>query len=567
MASLVRKKIHGQHYYYARQSARVDGRPKIVKTWYLGRVDDIIAKCADPTVAPAPRTLVRDFGAVAALFDLAQRLRLVEYVDRHVPQRGSGPSAGTYLLVAVLNRCLAPRSNADIATWFDRTVLPRLLPIEARQLSSQRVWNNLDRVSPDAIRAIECDLIATLVRDFEIDLRQVLFDAANCFTFLDTSATESSLAQRGRSKEGSASLRSVGVAMLTSRDFNLPLFHRTFTGNQSDALQLRSLCSQLAARCQAISATCESITLVFDEGKHSEATLDLVDAGEFHVIGSLAPTHYPDLLATPPADLADLSPEGLLGVRAQRVRRSVDGVERAVVVTYDEHLFQAQTRRLERLVGQRHRKLEALESQLARWQEGNEKDGRVPTVSGVTKKVHGWLRAQHLGDLFRVSIGERDGLPTLEHAFDGEAWERLRSTLLGKTLLFTDNDDWSDAEIVRGYRAQHHVKHAFRTMQCPGSIALRPPSDWTDQQVEVHVFCCVLALLLSSLLQRELQRQGVERTPDELFDQLGGIREVELLYPPRDKRGKTRSTRIVSEMTPEQRTLYETLKLDRHVPA
>ena len=565
MASLIRKTIHGHSYYYARQSARVDGRPKIVKTWYLGRVDDIIAKCADPTVAPAPRTLVRDFGTAAALCDLARRLRLVEHVDRHVPKRGSGPSVGTYLLVAVLNRCLAPCSKAGVAAWFDRTVLPRLLPVQARQLSSQRFWDNFDRLSSDAIQAIERDLVTALVRDFEIDLRQVLFDATNFFTFLDTFNNKSSLAQRGHSKEGRASLRIVGVALLASRDFHLPLFHRTYAGNQPDAPLFRSLCSQLAARCRAISAACESITLVFDKGNNSKANLALVDASEFHVIGSLVPTHYPDLLATPPAELADLAPEGLPGVRARRVRRNVYGVERTVVVTYNEHLFQAQTRTLERLIGQRRRKLEALAAQLARWHAGEVKGGRAPTLAGVTKKVNGWLRARHLGDLFRVTIGEREGLPTLEHAFDAEAWERLQSTLLGKTLLFTDNDDWSDAEIVRGYRAQHHVECAFRTMKCRHRIALRPQYHWTDQKIEVHVFCCVLALLLSSLLQRELQRQGVERTPDELFDQLGGIREVELLYPPRDKRGKTRSKRIVSEMTPEQRVLYKALELDRHV--
>ena len=567
MASITRKIIHGQTYYYARQSARVDGRPKIVKTWYLGRVDDIIAKCTDPTVAPAPRTLVRDFGAVAALFDLAQRLRLVEHVDRHVPQRGSGPSVGTYLLVAILNRCLAPCSEAGIAAWYDRTVLPELLPVRGSQLSSQHFWDNFDRVTPDAIQAIECDLVAALVRDFEIDLRQVLFDTTNCFTFLDTSNNKSSLAERGHTKEGPTSLRSVGVALLASRDFHVPLFHHTYTDNQPDAPQLRSLCSQIATRCQAISAACESITLVFDENETSEANLALVDASEFHVIGSLAPALYPDLLATPPAELADLTAAGLPGVRAQRVRRNIYGVERTVVVTYNDELFQAQTRSLARLIGQRRRKLEALAAQLDSWQAGEVKSGRAPTVAGVTKKVNGWLRARHLSDLFRVTIGERDGLPTLEHAFDAEAWERLQSTLLGKTLLFTDNDDWSDAEIVRGYLAQRRVERAFRTMQCRHRMALRPPSHWTDQRIEVHVFCCMLALLLSSLLQRELQRQGVERTPDELFDQLGGIREVELLYPPRDKRGKTRSTRIVSEMTPEQRTLYEALKLDRHMPA
>ena len=226
-----------------------------------------------------------------------------------------------------------------------------MLPVQARQFYSRRFRDNFDRLSAKAIQAIECDLVTALVRDFEIDLRQVLFDATNFFTFLDTFNTKSSLAQRGHSKEGRAALRIVGVALLASRDFHLPLFHRTYAGNQPDAPLFRGLCSQLGARWRAISAACESITLVFDKGNNSKANLVLVDASEFHVIGSLVPTHCPDLLATPPAELADLAPEGLPGVRVRRVRRNVYGVELTVVVTYNEQLFQAQTRTLERLIG------------------------------------------------------------------------------------------------------------------------------------------------------------------------------------------------------------------------
>ena len=36
MASLTPKVINGRTYYYARDCQRVDGRPKIVKTTYLG---------------------------------------------------------------------------------------------------------------------------------------------------------------------------------------------------------------------------------------------------------------------------------------------------------------------------------------------------------------------------------------------------------------------------------------------------------------------------------------------------------------------------------------------------
>ena len=102
------------------------------------------------------------------------------------------------------------------------------------------------------------------------------------------------------------------------------------------------------------------------------------------------------------------------------------------------------------------------------------------------------------------------------YRFRWRAWERLQDTLLGKTLLFSDNDGWSDAELVRGYRAQHHVESAFRQMKDRDCIAIRPQYHWTDhQKIETHVLCCVLALCC--LLQRELSRRG------EQF--LGGLQQ------------------------------------------
>ena len=102
------------------------------------------------------------------------------------PNAAPAPPSACILLVASLNRCLAPRSKAGGAARFDRI----LLPVQARQLYSQRFRDNFDHLSAKAIQAIECDLVTALVRDFEIDLRQMLFDATNCFTFLDTFNTD-----------------------------------------------------------------------------------------------------------------------------------------------------------------------------------------------------------------------------------------------------------------------------------------------------------------------------------------------------------------------------------------
>src|ERR1700684_2529865 len=111
MASITKKTIRGKVYYYARECRRVDGKPKIVWQKYLGKADDIVAALTQPAATaagtPVQHAVISEFGAVVALFDLAQRLRLVEFIDRHVPagHGPKGPSVGTFLLVAALNRC------------------------------------------------------------------------------------------------------------------------------------------------------------------------------------------------------------------------------------------------------------------------------------------------------------------------------------------------------------------------------------------------------------------------------------------------------------------------------
>ena len=568
MASLIRKRIRGQSYWYARECQRVDGRPKIVWQQYLGRAQDLIDAVQGVRAAaapPAPREVVlRNFAAPAALYDLACRLRLVELIDRHVPKRGAGPSVGTYLLVAALNRCVAPCSKAQIGAWFETTALRRWLPLEPRQLTSQRFWDHMDRVSPEAIVAIERDLTAHLVGEFDLDLRRLLFDGTNFFTFLDTFNDRSRLAQRGKSKQGRASLRIVGLALLVSADFHVPLLHRTYPGNQHDAPTFASLTDELVARYREIAQGAEHVTLVFDKGNNSKDNLGAVAESPYHFVGSLVPTQHPKLLAVPAARFRSLAEEGLPGVRVYRTRETVFGASRTVLVTYNENLFVAQSQTLLREIAKRQQALRELQHQLRRHRQGAVRAGRPPSVETTKKKVEGWLRARHLRELFQVEVTAERGVPALSYRFDTRAWGRLQRTLLGKTLLFTDNDDWSDAEIVRAYRSQHHVEAAFRTMKDPRHISLRPQHHWTDQKIEVHVFYCVIALMLCSLLRRQLHQAGIDRSIPQLLEQLGTIREVALLYPPPPRQRRPVLHTTLSAMSEEQRTLYTALDLERY---
>ena len=56
---------------------------------------------------------------------------------------------------------------------------------------------------------------------------------------------------------------------------------------------------------------------------------------------------------------------------------------------------------------------------------------------------------------------------------------------------------------------------------------------WTDSKIRVHAFYCVLALLLTSLLQRELAQRGESLSINRMLEELGGIRETLVVYPRR----------------------------------
>jgi transposase len=564
MVSIIKKQVRGKPYYYARECRRVDGKPKIVWQKYLGKAEDIVALLSQPQAAAPVSAVLTEFGAIAALFDLAGRLRLVEHIDRHVPAgRGpSGPSVGTYLLLAALNRAVEPRSKTQIAAWFDRSILRRLLDFRPEQLTSQRFWNQMSRVSGKAIVAIERDLTAHLVREFDLDIRRVLFDATNFFTFIDTFNERCTLAQRGHSKEGRAALRIVGLALLVSADFHIPLCHHTYPGNQTDSPTFASLTDELIKRHELLSTQVEDITLIFDKGNNSKANLEAVDNSPYHFIGSLVPSQHPDLLAAPREHFRSLAAEGLPGVSVYRCKKEVFGKTRTIVVSYNERLFVAQSRTLLREIAKRQRLLAELQESLQRRQTGQIKGGKPPTVEGTRKKVQGWLTSSELKQLFEVAVSATNNLPVLTYRFREEAWQQLQATRLGKTILFSDQHEWRDAEIVRGYRSQHHVEDAFRDLKNTQYMALRPQRHWTDQKIRVHVFYCVMALTLCGLLRRELHNKGITRSLVAILEDLGQIKEVCLFSASTDGAAPLLQVTL-TQMTEDQQALYHALDLGR----
>ncbi len=556
--SLQKKIIRGHPYWYARECQRVEGKPKIVWQKYLGKAEDIVRARGAPSPPPTPKQVIlSDFAAAATLYDLTRQLDLVATIDRHAGKREQGISVGTYLTLAALNRCLAPTSKAGMAEWYQSTVLGRLVPVPRHALTSQRFWDHMSYLDAQKIQAIEQDLTRTLIERFQIDLSCLLYDTTNFYTFIDSFNEAPSLAQRGKSKEKRMDLRLVGLALLVTRDFHLPLFHHVYPGNAHDTTTLASITETLVARYRLFSQSVEGITLVYDKGNNSEEIQARWDHSPYHFVGSLSPAQHPDLMRIPRSRFHPLAGEDLEGELAFRTRKHVLGAERTVLVTYNPELFLAQTATLLREIRKRTRKLRELQTRLAH----PPARGKTPLLDSVQKQVQTILSRRHMKDLIDVEVHEKGGKPRLRYHVKESAWNSLQHTLLGKNILFTDQEAWNDEEIVRGYRGQHHIEEAFKRMKNPHFVSWRPLYHWTDQKIRVHAFYCVLGLLLSSLLRRTLAQKGIDLSIMRILSTLSKIKEVALIYAGPGSR--TLPVISYSSLTPLQERLVEALDLKR----
>ncbi len=283
---------------------------------------------------------------------------------------------------------------------------------------------------------------------------------------MDSFNAGAKLPQRRHSKEGRDNLRILGLALLVTSDGEVPLFHHNYAGNQHDSVTFHSVAEELFERCRSLTHGAYNITLVFDKGNNSKENLEQVGDSPFHFVGSLVPTQHKDLLSISRKVMHRLDPTQLPAVWSYRTSKVVFGIERTILCTFNQELFDSQTPTLAREIAKRKRKLQKLRIRLANRR--NDSRGRAPTVEGVQKKVKEILRGRHLADLFAVQVRKkRAGLPRLSFRFRDKAYQQLRSTLLGKTLLFTDRTDWSDEQIVLAYRAQHHSEADFRRLKDP----------------------------------------------------------------------------------------------------
>jgi transposase len=559
MASIVHKVVGGQTYYYLREMARVGGKPKMVSQRYLGKATDIEA-AMDGAMAVPERTRHLAFGDLAAVWSILERLGVAAIIDEVVGARRSDAAAsvGTYMALAAANRVVAPCSKLGFGDWWATTAGDRWVRVPTAAMDHRRFWDAMHAIDTDALVEIERRVVAAMVANYGLDLSGLVLDMTNFATYIDSANDRAELAQRGHAKQKRTDLRLIGLGLVVSTDGGIPICSHAYAGNKPDVTQFADIVTEVVQRWESVADTSDELTLVYDAGQDSEANQAHIEATPLHFIGSLPPSQFPELLAVNARRFRAVDTDRYPGLTAFDTRGVALGAKRRLIVVHSATLHAKQVQGFDQTLAGARRRLAELAERLARGKTRKDRDGVEAEIAQILKPR--WLSRV----IAYTLTGQTPATFALEWHIDPKAIKALADEVFGKRILFSDHDDWPVAQVMAGYRSQSEVENDFRQMKDPHVVSFSPMFHWTDNNIRVHAFYCVLALTVARLMRRQAANAGMHMSVRELLDTLAGIQETVLLYPSTGGRPKAR--RMLTETDATQQRLYHLFGLDHYAP-
>ena len=570
MASIQAKVSRGQKYYYIVESKRVNGKPRPVVLEYLGKPDALLKRLRGQGTIN-----IRSFshGHVMALLDVAQQLKIVEAIDRHVPinKKGrlpyrDGLSVGQSLLLAAVGRACHPTSKRGWARWALSTSLYLWHGKKLNDLTSQHFWDQMNAIPISAIAKIERDIMKSVCLRYEIKPDVLLYDTSNFFTYISSTNSRCDLPKRGKNKQRRIDLRQISLALMVSREHQLPLFHQVYEGSQADVTTFDKVLEDLSNRMVFIFTKVESITIVYDQGNNSKKNQATVDAKPYHYIASLCPSHHKKLVEEAnQAFEKTILPTGEV-IETYRVEHSVWGAQRTLIIFISETLRQGQTRGLWQWINKRTKALDELRQELE-----NPK-AKLRQQAKLKTKIDDLLKVEKLHEIIRYSLDKDDSLASgwrLKYTIDRTVLQQRIDNVFGRRILMTDQKSWSTPQIIMGYRGQAKVENVFRTFKNPFHDAIRPQFHWTDQKIRVHVYCVILGYLLARLAYVKAKREiNYEGSLEKFLDDLEQIRIALIAEKIENTPGppKVRYQLENHEIAPVTKQLIDIFKIEAKAP-
>ena len=540
---MFQKKKKGRIYWYMGKSERT--RKGVRRTWqqYLGTAVSIMEKINS---LPNAQITSKQFGSVAAMLCIAEELNLKEIISKIAPDNNYKLSIYQHIIMQSICRFNKPLSKKASIKWFKDSILPLLWAQDFE--SPQTIFNQFDKIIKgveNKIPKIEEELCKVLLEK-GIKPSTLIWDPTNFFTYIEKGEE---LAKKGASKEKRFDKNIINLGLVVSED-NIPLMHVVYEGNKRESDVITDITELIRKRLKKLDFEIENIVFVFDKGNNSADNIPIIKK-KFHFVGSLRINQMSHLLNVPLTKFEELYSNGkehlVLGFKA---KEKVYGEEYTIVVTYNDESAKKQRETTEKAVQNISEKMKAIDNSFK-----NKKKGKKSTVKGLSGRINDFLHKQYR-ILFDWKFNEEK--QQFSWSLNENALEERKKSY-GKNILFTDLSNWKAEDIARAYNSKSIIESDFKVFKDKLLIPVKPFYSRKDPRLKVHVFICVLSMVLYRYMQWKLKE--LKLSENQLNNELKGMRIAFV-----KQEGSNSVKKVLESMSPEQMEIYSKLNLGKYLP-
>lgn len=515
----------GKHnrYLYVRECKRVNGKPTIVSQTYIGTPEKVRAL---KSKAKTDEAILKsqEFGALWLANQADDGIDLVNIIDSIIPYspKETGPSIGEYFLFSAFNRMIEPKSKNELSKWYKNTAVQHIRPVKIKELTSCRYWEKWDRVSENALKEIAKIFFAKVWELEKPETDCVVFDTTNYYTFMATQ-TKSELSKRGKNKAGRHNLRQIGLALLVARGNQLPLYYHIYPGNLHDSKEFKKIMDEMFGIICGFDETEKRLTVIIDKGMNSSDNFSWIDSkSQIHFITTYS-TYFAESLASLPLEqfeCADIKKNRILQKRGNpekcilsyRTEGEYWGKERSVIVVYNPATAHKQNYSLERKLEKLRQDLkimcEKVKNNAPQWKKQGE----------IRKRYIKLCNKLHISsELYEIKFRRLKKQLKMDFKENTSLLKEKRNTF-GRSIIITDNIDWTTSEIVEAHLSRWEVENQFRQSKNNSHVSVMPLRHWTDSKIRCHLFSCVVALTYLRRIELKFKKEGLSKSANDAMN-------------------------------------------------
>jgi len=521
------RKKGNKTYYYAElvESYREEGKTKHRRLLYFGSVDletarrlkIVFSRDFDSftNIDKVDYLSAVPYGNFYLIDSLFNQLEMFEYFKSHFVSHNphiTVPTVAKYIKAMLFQRIIQPDSKLAIQQWLPLTPLKHFLGKESLDLQS--LYRSLE-VLQNNYEHVEQYLYNTAIKKFNQEDKELYYDLTSSYF----EGCRCIIANYGYSRDKRGDRKQIVIGLVTTSD-GFPIKCKIYPGNRVDKTTVQEIISELKA-----DLSIEEIIFVGDRGMLTADNVRAIEAHEQKYVIAIPRSWSKKYIKNIVIDEKNM----------KKVKKNL----------YATFIPSANNQRLllclnteKREDDKKHRTLciENIKEDLDKLNNSLGKNKNIHTRDEAMKRAGIILKQNYARKYFKVET-----VDSSKNHLGFEIYYELKKAKVkedenvdGTFVIQSNKQSYEEQKLIKIYKNLSKVENAFKVIK--NDLDIRPIHHRKKSRVEGHVYICVLAYFITTVIEYIAIKKNLEKSARKIIRELSQINLIDVNLPEGQKK-------------------------------